>query len=141
MLYLVLWPPKLLQHLRLAVLDPLVLMDSIGLTMPQLPWPLLQWNWVGLIVLLTRLGKYRWRVAHPLLMMDAIGWGVLHHPRLLQRLAVVGGSLMLRLLLSHVRLAVVGRSLMLWLLLRLEVVHLHLVGLLLLGLGLILTSL
>ena len=72
MLYLVLWP-KLLQHLRLAVLDPLVLMDSIGLTMPQLPCPLLQWSWVGLIVLLTRLGKYRWRVVHPLLMMDAIG--------------------------------------------------------------------
>ena len=67
------------------------------------------------------MGNCRWRVARPLLVMDAVRWGVAHHSLLLQGLTVVRRSLVLLRLPNHLRLEVVHLCLVLLLLLRLVV--------------------
>ena len=127
--------------LRMAV-QPLMLVDSIGLSVSVLPWSLLWWSWVGVAVVLARgqlLGNCRRRVgrshlvmdavrrgvARSLLMMDAIRRGVARP--LLVMDAVRRGRVHHLLLLQ--RLVVVRSLMLLWLLnnLRLEVAHLRLV--------------
>ena len=101
-----------------------MLVDSIGLSVSLLPRSMLWGNWVGLAVLLARgqLLRYcRRRVARPLLVMDAVRWGVAHHPLLLQGLTVVRRSLVLLRLPNHLRLEVVHLCLVLLLRLRLMV--------------------